>query len=60
MIGVIHLFQLILLFKTDIDECASSPCVHGTCADHINGYTCSCEPGYTGGNCQVGTRTKIL
>lgn len=54
MIAVIYSFQLILLVKTDIDECASLPCVHGTCADHINGYTCSCEPGHTGPHCQIG------
>ncbi|CAH1256478.1 NOTCH2 [Branchiostoma lanceolatum] len=35
----------------DIDECASSPCVHGTCTDGLAGYTCSCENGWTGIDC---------
>ncbi|XP_019639755.1 PREDICTED: fibropellin-1-like [Branchiostoma belcheri] len=35
----------------DIDDCASSPCVHGTCTDGVASYTCSCENGWTGNNC---------
>ncbi|XP_035693731.1 fibropellin-1-like [Branchiostoma floridae] len=34
-----------------IDECASSPCTHGTCTDGVASYTCSCENGWTGLNC---------
>ena len=36
---------------SDIDECKYSPCIHGTCHDQINGYTCSCDNGYEGENC---------
>ena len=42
------------LFRTDIDECSSSPCQNdGTCTDEVNGYTCSCVAGYTGTNCET-------
>lgn len=39
---------------SDIGECVSSPCVHGTCTDQLNSYTCQCQPGYTGTNCDIG------
>lgn len=39
---------------TDIDECESSPCVHGNCTDQVNGYLCECISGYTGVSCDIG------
>jgi hypothetical protein len=43
----------------NIDECAESPCLNeATCVDGINNYTCACQPGYTGRNCQVTTCAK--
>ncbi len=39
----------------DINECGSNPCENeGTCTDVPNGYTCVCESGYTGDECQTG------
>jgi len=35
----------------DVDECQPNPCVHGTCTDGVNSYTCQCSPGYRGDNC---------
>ena len=40
--------------SVDIDECASSPCEHGICTDNVDGYTCTCDAGYTGTNCEIG------
>jgi Notch-like protein len=38
----------------DIDECAASPCAHGTCTNGKNQYTCNCaSTGYKGSNCEV-------
>ncbi|CAH1256252.1 NOTCH3 [Branchiostoma lanceolatum] len=39
----------------DIDDCASSPCVHGTCTDDVGSYTCSCENGWEGTDCDQNT-----
>ena len=45
---------------TDINECESSPCVHGACADSTTShkvapaiYSCTCEDGYFGDNCDA-------
>ena len=42
-----------LLHDTDIDECASQPCIHGECNDQLNGYLCECLEGYTGVHCEI-------
>ena len=39
----------------DIDECQSNPCLNGgNCSNLENHYTCDCQPGYVGINCQTG------
>lgn len=39
---------------SDIDECLSSPCVHGNCTNLINMFSCVCQPGFTGVKCDTG------
>ncbi|CAG0923089.1 unnamed protein product, partial [Notodromas monacha] len=40
--------------KIDIDECKSSPCLHGgTCEDLVDGFQCYCPPGWTGVTCDL-------
>lgn len=35
--------------EVDVDECASSPCLHNaTCVDSVRGYNCVCVTGFTG------------
>ena len=38
--------------QTEINECQSNPCVHGTCTDVVNKFTCSCLEGYSGMLCE--------
>ena len=49
---VCSLFNAIILYHLDIDECSSSPCAsNATCNDLIGRYECNCPPGYVGQFC---------
>ena len=47
-----------LFIISDINECEPSPCKNqATCNDQVNGYSCTCTPGYTGPQCETGIYT---
>ena len=50
--------SLPLIFPpVDTNECASNPCGKGgQCTDHVNRFTCTCLPNYTGLTCQTKIR----
>ena len=46
-----------MLILSDMNECYSRPCQNqGQCVngDNGNGYTCECQPGWEGVNCEIG------
>lgn len=36
---------------SETDECNPDPCVHGTCIDGVNSFSCDCDPGWEGTDC---------
>ena len=46
-----ELLSDLYIFCTDIDDCDPDPCVNGDCTDGVNTYTCDCNDGYTGTDC---------
>ena len=60
MIACNCLFTLSLIHVVDIDECASSPCLHNAeCLNKTSAYECKCVSGYTGINCETGMPSSI-
>ena len=48
-----------ILFPEPINECASSPCIHGACIDGVNEFSCTCDAGYEGNLCD-GNRLTVM
>ena len=49
------MLDLLYCELADINECDSDPCQHGaTCDNQVNGFQCTCMPGYSGARCEVG------
>uniref|UniRef100_A0A8C9EV35 Crumbs cell polarity complex component 2 n=1 Tax=Pavo cristatus TaxID=9049 RepID=A0A8C9EV35_PAVCR len=42
-----------LLCESNIDDCQSSPCVHGNCTDRLADFECECFRGYIGKKCDI-------
>ena len=54
-------YNATFLYITEIDECSSDPCMHeGNCTDIVNGYICTCAPGYTGMDCKTGKNLYVI
>ena len=44
----------VLILHTAVDDCSPNPCSYGTCTDQVNGFSCTCDSGYTGETCDQG------
>ena len=42
------------IFHLDSNDCEPNPCEHGSCNVEVNGYTCDCDVGWEGTNCDRG------
>lgn len=48
--------DLVLILFTDVNECVMfNPCKNGAaCMNTLGSYMCTCLPGWTGTNCDIG------
>ena len=50
----------IISYFTDINACASSECVRGTCSDQVNRFYCNCFARWTGTGTGTGTICNVV
>lgn len=43
-----------------VDECASNPCVSGTCVNLVDMYRCDCDPAQYGTLCEIDVQCQAL
>ena len=41
-----------MIVIVDFDECEPEPCEYGRCVDGVDSYTCRCDNGFTGEQCE--------
>lgn len=46
--------------ETNVDDCESNPCKHGTCEDGVDAFTCECDDGYEGDLCETEVRCVVF
>ena len=52
---VVELVNYTSFQSIDIDDCVGNACKNGgSCVDGINRYTCNCQDGFTGEECETG------
>lgn len=55
-----HLVHSTLLSVAAFNNCIPNPCVHGSCTDLLQDYTCSCVGNYTGKNCSIDIKSIYI
>ena len=49
-----------MMSSVEIDECSSGPCINGNCTDLFNSYSCLCDPGSDGVDCELGECVVLI
>ena len=47
-------YQVLFSFQKDVDDCFPNPCQNGgTCVDQMDAYSCTCQQGIVGNDCET-------
>ena len=58
-VKILHFVHLYNNLCSVVDHCSSNPCTNGDCHNTLEGFLCTCFPGFTGPNCQTGKIMSI-